>query len=169
MMADIDEERLWYIYHEAGIKGPYALAQMAELYKSGELSATSMISVGDGKWNPAGETKLWELFCDKSFLLKWSVWLLAVIPMLFNFVLSLVFPKSALIPYIYFGLCCIFLVIDILQYRKNQDDSIYRAMIGFLLLPYYLYNRRDNIGNRHYKPLIAWTVLFVFYLSAKSL
>ncbi|HWS30303.1 MAG TPA: DUF4339 domain-containing protein [Clostridia bacterium] len=167
-MAEKQEENVWYIFHEDGANGPYSFDCMAEFLKTGELQASSLISAGDGNWLRAEETILWALR-SQSRLAKYSVWLLAIVPILFLFVSALVLPGSETVPYIYFVLCCVFLFFDILQYRKSPYYSVYSAIIGLLFLPYYLYMRRDTAGKRCYMHLLVWTVLFVFYLSAQTI
>lgn len=103
------------------------------------------------------------------FFSNFPIWFLAIIPALAHFLLAVFLPSHPFSSYIYFTLCCLFLAVDLVVMRKTPFFSIWKILVGLLLLPYYLYLRRKDTPEIGWGPLIAWLLLFVFYLSALTI
>ena len=104
-----------------------------------------------------------------SFLREHSLWLLAIIPLFTNFVGNLVFPDSPVPYYLYFGLCFVLLFWDLYVQRQSGGLTILALLMGLLVLPVYLTLFRRGHGWQVWGPLLAWTVVFVFFLSVVSI
>lgn len=98
-----------------------------------------------------------------------TVWLLATLPLLIRTILTLLLPGAHYTLLLYTLLCVFFLIVDYRNWKVSPDYSIYTFLIGILILPYYLYLRRDNNGQKIHGPLAAWVILFICMLAAASI
>lgn len=98
-----------------------------------------------------------------------SLWFLAVIPALANFIGAIVVPELSGIYHIYFGLCSFFLVWDLYVEGHSLGSAILPMLLGLVLLPAYLIRYRRGHGLHMWGPVLAWTVLFILYLAAVSI
>jgi len=84
---------------------------------------------------------------SSSFLRKHSLWFLAIIPLLTNFIGVILFPKSSGLYYLYFGLCLVFLLWDLYVRGESGSSVVMALFLGLVFLPAYLYRcrRSDNL------------------------
>lgn len=106
---------------------------------------------------------------ESSFLRRNSLWLAAVIPALGNFLGAVFFPEFSGLYYVYFGLSLVFLLWDLHVQGNRGAAAFWPLILGLVFLPAYLYRYRRENGFKGLAPLIAWTTLFVFYLSVLSI
>ena len=76
------------------------------------------------------------------------MWLLATLSLLIRTILTLLLPGAQYTHLLYTLLCVFFLIVDYRNWKVSPDCSIYTFLIGILILPYYLYLRRDNNGQK---------------------
>lgn len=106
---------------------------------------------------------------ESSFLRRNSLLLAGVIPALSNFLGAIFLPEFSGLYYVYFGLSLVFLLWDLHVQGTRGAAAFWALALGLLFLPAYLYRYRRESGFKGLAPLIAWTILFIFYLSVLSI